>query len=257
MTEKVSEEMLMALADGELDAETTRRLRARIETDPGLRARFERYARSAEAVRAVFADTLNTPPPDRLVAALRAAPVGTPAEIGTTSGNVASLDAARKRRWGSGWGALPLAATVALAAGLGFLLGQSGGDTPAGASTDSMARLHAAAEALADAPSGEIRELADGSRAAVLASFDTSDGACRQIQLRAPDGGVWESLGCHGTDGWRIALVLPEQATGGYVPAEGARAGALDAYLAGVNASAPLDEGAEADRIGRGWTAAD
>jgi len=240
MIEEVSEEMLMALADGELDAETTRRLQARLAAEPQLRARYARYTRSAEAVRAVFADVMAEPPPERLADAIR---------------NAADPDTAvvLGRRWDlSGWGALPLAATVALAAGLGFLLGQ-GTDSSGADSPDALNGLRIAAEALADHETGEVVELADGSRAAVIASFDTATGACRHFQTRAADGQVWESLGCRGATGWDIALVLPQTDPGGYVPAEGAGPHALDAYLTGLAASAPLDPATESARIRDGW----
>ncbi len=235
MTERVSDDMLMALADGELDPETAADLQAQLAADPVLRRRYDRFLRSAEAVRGLFADTLADAPPEHLVAALRPAP---------------APEVSRLRSWSTG--ALPLAATVALAAGLGFLLGQgTAGDPGAG-----LADLRTAAAALENSPTGEVLDLADGSRAAVLASFETATGPCRQFQLRNAGGEVWESLGCRTAEGWHIALVLPQAAVGTYVPAEGAPSGALDAYLAALDASPPLGAEAEAARMRAGWSAA-
>ena len=239
--EKVSEDMLMALADGELDAETEGRLRAQVAADPALRRRYDDFVRSAEAVRGLFAATLAEPPPERLVAALRAAPP--------------RARVPRAWPWTSGGGLLALAASVMLAAGLGYLVGLgAGGGGDAG---DGLAGLRAAAEALEGSPTGEVVELAGGGRAAVLASFDTTSGPCRQLQLRDGAGRVQESLGCRTAEGWQIALVLPQAAQGDYAPAEGATAGALDAYLGAIEASPPLEAEAEAARIRAGWAAPD
>src|SRR5690554_4866178 len=140
MIDEVSEEMLMALADGELDADTTRQLQTRLAAEPQLHARYARYTRSAEAVRALFADVLAEPPPERLAAIRGAAGPGAAAPPA--------------RRWNmGGWGALPLAATVALAVGIGFLLGQGAGDSDA---DDALNSLRIAAEALADHETGEV-----------------------------------------------------------------------------------------------------
>lgn len=232
MAEKVSDEMLMCLADGELDPETGDRLRALIARDPDMRARYERFRRSAEATRGLFADTLAAPPPERLVAALRPAPAS-----------------ARPR-----WRPLALAASVALAAaGVGYMAGDRFGG--AGAPDDGLVGLRAAAEALETRATGEVATLADGGRATVLASYDTSEGACRQFQLRAAGGEIWDSLGCRDGAGWRVVLAFAERAAGGYVPAEGAGAGAIDAYLVAIGASPPLDPEAEAERARAGWGA--
>jgi hypothetical protein len=168
MSDKVTDEMLMALADGELDAATARDLAARVEGDPELSRRYAVFARSAEAARAAYADALREEPPAALADAIRrhGRPVARPG-----------------RGWSDAW-QLPLAAGIALVAGLtGYVMrGADEGPREAG-----FAALDAAFAALSDAPSGRVVEI-DGAQAVVLESYETAIGPCRLAQMRDRDG---------------------------------------------------------------------
>jgi hypothetical protein len=71
----VSEEMLMAYADGEYDAPERSAERSAIEAavraDPDLARRVEQHRALRRRVSALYAEVLNEPVPDRLVAAVR------------------------------------------------------------------------------------------------------------------------------------------------------------------------------------------
>lgn len=105
-----SDEMLMALADGELDDITAERLWRRIETDSALAGRFALFADTRHGLQAAFPPE---PVPDRLIATIMA---GAPAPV------VVPFRRRLAARPLAGWA---MAASLVLAVGLGgFLAGR-------------------------------------------------------------------------------------------------------------------------------------
>jgi anti-sigma factor RsiW len=115
MMQKHDDEALVAYLDGELDDAERSDVEAWLDTDPSVRDRLLALAESASAVRSAFADIVNEPVPDRLIAAARGetAPV-TDAEIVVLRPKARTMFAA-PRHWGAG---------MAMAAGLcGLVIG--------------------------------------------------------------------------------------------------------------------------------------
>jgi len=88
--QKHSDEALVAYLDGELDPAEQRHVEAWLDADPAVRDRLNTLAHSADLVRGAYADIVNEPVPERLLAVARgesAAPnastasPSTPAEI--------------------------------------------------------------------------------------------------------------------------------------------------------------------------------
>jgi anti-sigma factor RsiW len=73
---KHSDEALVAYLDGELDDAECRHVEAWLEADPAVRGRLAGLAQSAELVRDAYADIVNEPVPQRLIAAARGETVG-------------------------------------------------------------------------------------------------------------------------------------------------------------------------------------
>ena len=69
--QKHSDEALVAYLDGELDDAERRHVEAWLEADPAVRDRLAALAQSADLVRGAYADILNEPVPERLIAAAR------------------------------------------------------------------------------------------------------------------------------------------------------------------------------------------
>ena len=69
--QKHSDEALVAYLDGELDSSEQQEVEAAIEANPGLRDRLAVLAVSADLVRSAYADIVNEPIPERLIAAAR------------------------------------------------------------------------------------------------------------------------------------------------------------------------------------------
>ncbi|HEV2189932.1 MAG TPA: hypothetical protein VGR70_22175 [Stellaceae bacterium] len=77
--QKHSDEALVAYLDGELDQEDRADVEAWLDADPAVRDRLLALAESAGLVRNAFADFVNEPVPERLIAAARGETAPTPA----------------------------------------------------------------------------------------------------------------------------------------------------------------------------------
>jgi anti-sigma factor RsiW len=117
--QKHSDEALVAYLDGELDNTERQHVEAWLEADPVVRDRLAVLAQTTELARSAYADIVNEPLPERLIAAARGeTPAGQQeAEILVLRPNKAAAQI-RARRWHIG---------VAAAAGLfGILFGGAG-----------------------------------------------------------------------------------------------------------------------------------
>jgi hypothetical protein len=216
-----SDEMLMALADGELDETTAERLWQRIETDPALADRFALFADTRHGLQAAYPPE---PVPNRLIATVMA---GTPASDPVVVPFRRRLSARPMAAWA-------MAASLVLAVGLGgFLAGRA--TPPAGAT------LQQAAAALAQVPTGGDAALPGGAVARALASYDTDLGLCRLIEA-----GAERALMCRDQGGWSVALAVPGAGQDAYLPASDLGTGLIDAALDDVGAGPALDPAAEA-----------
>src|SRR5579864_3702314 len=81
--QKHNDEALVAYLDDELDQEERANVEAWLDADPAVRDRLLTLAESAGLVRSAFADIVNEPVPERLIAAARGetAPPTAEAEI--------------------------------------------------------------------------------------------------------------------------------------------------------------------------------
>ena len=234
MTEKVTDEMLMAFVDGETDAATTAMIAQALAADAGLAAQAEGFRASRALVREAFGDARRPPVPDALVEAVARA---------DRTGEVVAFPPRRMLRL-----ALPLAASLAVGFGLaGYLLGQAG----TGAS-DPLGRV-AIAQALAGTKTGESRPVAisgDEALLRTLAAYRIENGLCRSFDLSG-QGVALSGVGCDRGAGWTLDLTVAR--AGGdvvYAPASEAALSSIDAYLDTLEASPPLtaaEEGALAD----------
>ncbi len=222
---RVSEDLLMAYADGALSGEEAGRVEALLERDAKARERVRLYRETAALARAAFNDVLEEPVPERLVEAAR----------GRGRGRIVAFPEERVRRW-----ALPLAAGIALVIGIGF-----------GSHLSSVQGPSRLAEVLEKVPSGRER---DG--VVPLATYRRADGGwCRQFERREAETRT-SGIACRQGDGdWRIVALVPEptfESGDLYAPAGGPEdlAGELVARLA----LEPVSEAAEARLVARRWS---
>jgi hypothetical protein len=212
--DKVSDEMLMALADDELTAQDAKILHARINADPDLAARYADFVETRALMQAAYPPE---PVPARLIQAVL--------QGDASRANVVTL---RKRAQALPSWAMAMAASLVLAVG-GFWAGQQsnpdlGGPVNLGAITSGL-------------PTGGDVQLPDGSRARVLASYDTSLGLCRMIghdRMR--------HVTCRdaSTRTWAVALSVPDQDAASFLPAADIGVELIDRLLDDIEAGPAL-----------------
>lgn len=266
----ISDEALVALADGELDAGETARLRRRINADPALAERFAAFAETRALLGTCGVEDDGF---DRLAAAIRAAGA-TPATLATPAFQVIKGGAVRRPAPLPATARLPvwrrampaLAASLALVIGgtLGYIAGRGGAD---GASAGGVAAISGApgadlalASALERTPSGESLAWRDGpsglaGEIAIVATHRLNDGRiCREYEARVTGRDtVAAGLGCREAGrGWRteIAAVKPA-AGGGYATASGASV--IDAAIEDLGGAGALPEEEEKNLLTSRW----
>lgn len=232
----VTDEKLMAFADGELNPIERAEIEQALARDPGLRQKLVAH----EAMRGRFSQsfdaTLGEPVPDRLTAA---------AQGKARAAEIVDLAQHRAAKWSyREWGAMAASLVGGLALGLGAMSGQG----PMIAVTDDgLSARGALLSAL------EQRLSADaGGAARIGLSFQNRDGEfCRTFNLSRQE---VAGLACRTETDWRVAMTTARQAGGGEVRTAGTDTppeilAAVESMIAGD----VLDAEAEARARDRGW----
>jgi anti-sigma factor RsiW len=240
-----SDEILMRFADGELDPETSARIEHALETDDDLLARLALFTETRAQTQAALKPLLDEQVPDHLVAAVQR--MVDEKRAGSNKTSPADVVPFRKRAHASplnGKWALPIAASLvaALLGGLaGHWLSSNNGRAADGLQVAGVGGGPALVEALTTSPAGtETRLPGSNQRFRVIATFrDSQETLCREFEVDSPDRSTVISVACHSDDQWRVsfAVVAPGNSDG-YAPASSTEA--LDAYLAAINAGAPM-----------------
>ncbi len=242
MTEpRFSDDILVAYADGELDAETRRVVDEAVAKDSDLARRIDQFAESRQRTKAALDPLLDEPVPDDLQARI-AAMVDEAGDVADESGTVVAFaPRAKAPVW-----QLPLAASIALVAGglIGYVAATSTVDEAGQIAAVNLDRPEIA-NALTSVTSGEERPIGDD-RFRAIATYTEPDGSlCREFEVDHADRSTVVAVACRENEGWALQFtVVAGRASTGYAPASSLEA--LDAYLTAVDASAPLSVDAEA-----------
>jgi hypothetical protein len=259
----ISDETLMAYADGELDEPARADIERAMRSDPALAARVAQHQALRSDVFAAFAPIADEPVPPSLLAA-------------AMPGKVSDLGAARaarseaRRRWAwPEWGAIAASLSVGVLVGSLVLGGgvRGGGGPGAGPGTGAGAGAGAVGNELAALRGAEGTPVAQGRLAEALstqlAGAAQKDGVKIGLTFASIDGQLCRSfvagesagLACRSGEQWKLAM-LAEVAKG--APGEYQQAGsampaavleAIDARIAGP----ALDAQAEQAARQRGW----
>lgn len=248
---QISDERLMAFADGQSDPEEAAIIEAAITGDPALAKRVDMFRETAARLSALAKATTPT------VSAEAEARIRSLADASAEEAGPTALEFTPRQREVTktprrDWYQLPLAASLFLAIGVaGTYFAMKGGQTNGAPDLQVAGLKHpAVTSALDSLPSGARQSTTGGGEVALIASFTNAAGEfCREFELAQPDRRTVVSVACHGKEGWdvRLAIAAAPAADTGYAPASSLET--LDAYLSASQASAPLDEQAEQEAL--------
>lgn len=234
----IDPDVLIAYLDGELDPIAAKRVERAAQADATLAEEIARQHQLRTRLRSAFESVASAPPPDALVAMLRA------------SGNVTDLAAARAKRGRIVPRWLPAGGAVAAALALGLVIGrglpQSG--QPLALRDGTLVARGETAKALdtqlasAQPASKDIR---------IIVTFRRSDGAyCRAFET-----GAQAAIACRLEGAWQVQSFRTgsEGAATEYRQA-GSASAALMAEAQDMMAGEPLDAAGERAAISAGWS---
>lgn len=235
---QISDETLMALADGELSPDIAREVAAAVDRDPLLGARLRKFTETRDLLREL-ADASQpqvNPALAQMIRNAAAAQAKTVAAPPDTSRTATPTPANLNRQ--------PLAAIAAIfvLAVIGMGLYSVYDDGLIEGLPDSQIA------ALRTLSSGQSQMLANGDELTIIASYQSGEGElCREFELHG-EGADSLQIACLNTDqGWSTRYSEPLQPeAGGYVPASGESG--LDTFLSdtGAGPSMTADEEASA-----------
>jgi hypothetical protein len=235
--------VLMAYADGALEADEAQRVAAAAEADPEIAARIDMFRRTGTILGALGAAREVEPVPDDLMRNVKA----TLAQA-RRDDRVVAFPARRPA-----WRPVALAASLALVAGaVGGILATLSLRDPDG-STPALALLGTPGleDVLDSRPAGSRTPAGDG-EVTIIASFLSGDGAfCREFEVDRTGGGTVVSVACRDGEAWTARFAMATGEAGeGYAPASALAT--LDAFLGTIGAGAPLSPEQEAARLSVG-----
>jgi hypothetical protein len=255
LKDEITDEMLVAFADGEADEALAERIETALEADEALAKRLEVFVTTRTVLKRSFDHVAREPVPEKLM------------QFVMSNGRMAGDDAAKPavspalRRAASRWGqgqSWSMAAAFALAVGIGgYFMGtlQRGG-APVNGSFAALAGAEPVlAEKLTSTPDGATIAFKMADRTGEIAlreSFRTRQGYCRTFGVT--DGATkLGGVACRTEQGWRTEVATAEgESIGGYAPASG-MAKAVEAFLDAAEAEDPLAAEAVREKITAGW----
>lgn len=245
------DEILMAYADGEVDADTRRRIEAAMASDPTIAERVARHRALRAELGAAFGGVLDEAVPSRLLDAANSSPAS------LRPATVADLNAARAAKSGgtkSGGWSWPEWTAIAASLLIGVFAGRSALQPEPSEIFATTARGIVAsgylATALNDHPSGTPTD----SAARIILSFRSKGGDyCRSF-----DAGMTAGFACREDNEWRVRALSQSAAniaaSGEYRMAGSELPPAILTAIDDVMEGEALDGEQERAARQRGWT---
>jgi hypothetical protein len=194
---QVTEEMLFAYVDGELDPATAARIEAALSQDAALAARVDEQRRLRELLHGRFDPVALEPVPERLLQAAAASPAAA-TDIQSARRRQASPPTGNSWSWRE-WGAM--AATLVLGLMAGFAWNGPGGNQPLVTRDGGLVAAGSLADALSNQRAGRQ---ADGSSAQIGLSIRSDNGEyCRSFTVQQAAG-----LACRRGEQWAVDVVV-------------------------------------------------
>ncbi|MBF9195805.1 hypothetical protein [Microvirga terrestris] len=239
----LTDEILMAFADGELDEPVAAAVARVMALDPAVSRKIVEFQQSRRLTRSVFASNLAPDVPTELRAAVAAQ-----IEVYETANKAGKRPepAEISRIWPGRLHPIRVALAASLAAvavASGYFIGRQS-EPAAGRLAHledpfvlkELSRLEAGREV--ELPVGRLR---------VISTYRLpNESLCREFRLQSASATVG-AVACR-TDGWKVTFALAEPAKGPeYVPSSGSDL--VDAYLSNLGAGTPLRDEAEAKAL--------
>lgn len=261
---EVSDELLMAYVDGELDPDQARLVEGRLATDEALKERIKPFVATRQ-LATLYKAPMDLPPPARVVSVLAETPV---AHRPPTRAD-RLLDILRDGSFASLSVLMPLRMAGVL--GLGAMLGwaahmTSGRNATAGTEIamvegalvavktlyDTLESSVTATGVVSGAPGGDARTLW------VTATFLATTGSyCREFAIGPSHASRYRGLGCRRADGvWEIHAYEKDKrklGSSSVVRPAGATNSVVDAVVAEIMRGSIISPEAEARLMARGW----
>lgn len=242
---EMTDELIMAYADGELGEAEARKVELAAARDPEIQRKLRLFTETATQLKSIAGDL--PPVPDALAQRVEQF-LGDDNQEPKPAENVVLL---KPRTWTQQWPAA-LAASITLVAGLvaGAALAPFGSprqDVPIGVAALADPEI---STALSQLGSGESMVLTSGATLNMIASFaDAENVLCREFDYEAVNGPSVVSVSCLEGDDWRPKIAIATNAgnTGSYAPASSLDA--LEAWLSSSGLGSPLSEGAEREAL--------
>lgn len=251
----VTEEMIMAYADGELDAEGRAEVEVAMVSDAEIGRQVEAHRKLRASFAGAFGAVLEEPVPERLAAVARRSPSaplspGVIVELAKFRAKPQAPPARALPRWA------PLGAIAATVV-VGVMIGRAWLAAPAPPLALGADGQMAARGALASALNDQLASSrADSGKSVMIGvSFKSNAGQyCRTFQVN--QGAGLAGVACRQAQGWAVPVAMASPArvqTNGYrTAASETPAPVLDA-VQGMIAGDPLDAKAEAAAKAAGW----
>jgi anti-sigma factor RsiW len=251
----ISDETLMAYADGEADAVTRASVETAMRDDPEIARRVALHRAMRETMQGAFAAVIEEPVPERLIAAARGQAIpATAATPGAVTDLARARNAANRKIEGRAarWQPAALAACLLLGLGAGYLTWHGSG-TLIETNADGLT----AGAALAKTLSNQLSDDRPAGSAAVTGlSFRTkSGGYCRTFSLSAD---AASGLACRDGARWKInALVqsASDRGNANFRTAQSALPAPIRSAVEAIIEGEPLDRSAEIAARQTGWAA--
>jgi len=232
----LTDEILMAFADGELDEPIAAAVAGAMAQDPVVARKIVDFQQSRRLTRSAYASSLVSDIPDELHAAISAQ---IEAYEGTEKrGKKEAFHGQRNVQPGRSFPlmGMAMAASVAvIAVGAGFFIGYHEQPEPGRIAQLEDPRIRQELSRLA---SGSEVELPIG-RLRAISTYELADGGlCREFRLQSASGAV-DAVACRVRD-WNVTFALASSANSAeYMPSSGGDV--MEAYLHNLGAGKPLD----------------
>jgi anti-sigma factor RsiW len=234
----LTEEKLMAYADGEVSGEELSAIEAELQTRPDLAALVEQQRALRRAFETGFASVMDDAIPDRLRKTVATAPISSRWRWQRR------LESFASRRFLL-WSAMPAGAALALGLVIGVVVTPQGSFQIDHGAMLARGRLSAALDkqlASAEPNTGDVR---------VGISFKAKDGRyCRTFSASS-----FAGVACHDTGGWAVAALVAAPTENAPYRMAAAMPDAVRDTVEKMIAGEPLDAAQEMRARERGWQA--